>query len=170
MSILQFYTDGACSGNPGPGGWACIEPIDESICVVTSNRNVHTTNNIMEMSAVLEALLSIGFKSADEIEQFDRAIIYTDSSYVVNCFRDKWYEKWEHNGWRTSKNEPVKNKELWQDILAAYRQANKLLPTTLVYVKGHDTNYYNNLADIYAVAARKGEGYNHEIIYRSDIQ
>ena len=168
MSILQFYTDGACSGNPGKGGWACIEVTPIGIRVTSNNANL-TTNNIMEMSAVLEALLTVCFKSAAEIDQFEQATIYTDSAYIANCINQGWYKTWFKNGWKTSKNEPVKNKELWEDLLSAYFQAQQLLPLRIELVKGHSDNHYNNLADTLAVAARKGEIHNHEMIYRSDI-
>ena len=163
MPILQFYTDGACSGNPGVGGWACIEVTNDNI-IITSNNCPSTTNNIMEMSAVLEALLTVCFKSAAEIDQFEQAIIYTDSAYVANCINQGWYKTWFKNGWKTSKNEPVKNKELWEDLLSAYFQAQQLLPLKIELVKGHSTNTYNNLADTTAVAARKGECKSNEVI------
>lgn len=163
MSILQFYTDGACSGNPGVGGWSCIEVTTDNI-VITSNNCPNTTNNIMEMTGVLKALLSVTLKSAAELAQYKEAIIYTDSAYVANCINQRWYTTWFTNGWVTSKKEPVKNKECWKLLLDAYFKASQLIPLKIELVKGHSTNTYNNLADITAVAARKGECKLNEII------
>lgn len=163
MPILQFYTDGACSGNPGVGGWACIEVTNDNI-LITSNNCPSTTNNIMEMTGVLKALLSVTLKSAAELDQYEEAIIYTDSAYVANCINQRWYATWFTNGWLTSKKEPVKNKEYWELLLDAYFKASQLIPLKIELVKGHSTNTYNNLADTTAVSARKGECKSNEII------
>ena len=124
----------------------------------------NTTNNIMEMTGVLKALLSVTLKSAAELAQYEEAIIYTDSAYVANCINQRWYATWFTNGWLTSKKEPVKNKEYWELLLDAYFKASQLIPLKIELVKGHSTNTYNNLADTTAVAARKGECKLNEVI------
>ena len=98
------YTDGACSGNPGPGGWAwTVAPSGP----FASGAEAQSTNQRMELRAVLEALSSL-----DGLLE-----VRSDSTYVVNCFRDRWYEAWRQNGWRNEKKQPVANRELWEELL-----------------------------------------------------
>lgn len=134
MEKVIIYTDGACSGNPGPGGWGAIL-IYKGIEKEISGGNKQTTNNIMEMTAVLEALKML--KTECEVE------IYSDSAYVVNAFNSKWIDNWKKNGWKNSQKEEVKNKEIWQelDLLVKKYKAkfNK--------VKGHSIDKYNNRCD-----------------------
>ena len=112
MPILKLYTDGACSNNQGEvnfGGWGTILEFGDHRKELHGGE-ANTTNNRMELTAVIE-----GFKALKreglEIE------VFSDSSYVMNCFRDGWYIKWQQNGWVTSKKEPVENKELWQELI-----------------------------------------------------
>jgi ribonuclease HI len=109
---VTIYTDGACSGNPGPGGWAAVlfyGPHRKEI----SGGERSTTNNRMELTAVIEALKAL--------KEPCRVKLHSDSAYIVNCFHQKWYAKWEKNGWKTAGNKPVENKELWQELLRLVR-------------------------------------------------
>jgi ribonuclease HI len=138
----RVYTDGACSGNPGPGGWGAVifDQKDNQKNISGSEKN--TTNNRMELMAAIMALKKI--KTNSEI------IIYTDSIYVKNGITE-WIIKWKDNGWKNSNKKPVKNKDLWVklDNLCKENTVNWR------WVKGHSTNKYNNLADKLAAQAIK---------------
>ena len=163
--MVEIYTDGACSSSDKTGGWAAIfkDTIFNTMPVVPyfhlayypdPTRNLtafygcaeNATNNLMELSAMCCAM----YVAANYIEE--PVTIYTDSAYIANCFKDKWYLRWEQNGWRTSKKTPVEHQDLWQSILSAYRIAEKRI--VVQHIKAHSTNIYNNYADNYAVAAR----------------
>ena len=107
MENVVIYTDGACSGNPGPGGWGAILMYGEHKKEISGGEK-NTTNNIMEITAVIQALRLLKFKC--------NVKIYSDSAYVVNAFKNGWIYNWMKNGWRTSNKEPVKNKELWIEL------------------------------------------------------
>ena len=134
MKKVIIYTDGACSGNPGPGGWGAVL-IYQDIKKEISGGCKETTNNIMEMTAVLEALKAL--KVECEVE------LYSDSAYVVNAFNNGWIENWKKNGWKNSKKEEVKNKELWQEIVKLTEKHR----VTFNKVKGHSTDEINNRCD-----------------------
>lgn len=134
MEEIVIYTDGACSGNPGPGGWGSILMYKENVKEI-SGALKNTTNNIMELTAVVEALKTLKFKC--------KVKIYSDSAYVVNAFNQKWIYGWMKNGWRTSNKEPVKNKELWQELY----DLTKIHDVEFIKVKGHADNEYNNRCD-----------------------
>jgi len=142
MEKVVIYTDGACSGNPGPGGWGTIlmyKDIKKEI-----NGGVkQTTNNIMEITAVIEGLKMLKYKC--EVE------IYSDSAYVVNAFNNHWIEGWMKKNWINSSKEPVKNKELWQELYNLVKQHE----VKFIKVKGHSDNEYNNRCDELARAAIK---------------
>tara|TARA_A100001011_G_C14098967_1_gene751937 strand:+ start:343 stop:768 length:426 start_codon:yes stop_codon:yes gene_type:complete len=129
-----IYTDGACLGNPGPGGWGAVIFDKNKNQKNISGKEKNTTNNRMELKAPIMALKKI--KSNSEI------IIYTDSTYVKNGITE-WIKKWEKNGWRNASKKPVKNKDLWI-LLDNLNRKNKI---TWRWVKGHSGNKYNNLAD-----------------------
>ena len=141
------YTDGACSGNPGPGGWAWAVPGGR----FASGAEAHSTNQRMEITAAHEALLALPGPLR----------IVSDSTYVVHCFRDKWYEGWQKRGWKNSKKEPVANRDLWEPLIEAYLERGDV---TLDWVKGHSGDPMNDLVDRLAVeaaqtqAGRAGEG------------
>lgn len=142
MKKVTIYTDGACSGNPGPGGWGSILMFGDVKKEISGARK-DTTNNIMEITAVVEALKCL--KEECEVE------VYSDSAYVVNAFNQGWIENWIKNNWRTSSKEPVKNKELWQELIALTEKHK----VTFIKVKGHSDNEYNNRCDELATGAIK---------------
>ena len=134
MRKVIIYTDGACSGNPGPGGWGAILMCDGNTKEISGGCK-ETTNNIMEITAVLSALKIL--KTDCEVE------VYSDSAYVVNAFKDNWINNWKKNGWINSKKESVKNKELWIELDELVKKYN----VKFNKVKGHSDNEYNNRCD-----------------------
>ena len=138
MEEITIYTDGACSGNPGPGGWAAILMFG-NIKKEISGGLPNTTNNIMELTAVIEALKLL--------KRPCKVNLYSDSAYVVNAFEQKWIYGWLKNNWKTANKEPVKNKELWEELYSF----TKIHDVTFNKVKGHSTNEYNNRCDELAV-------------------
>ena len=138
----KIYTDGACAGNPGPGGWGAVifDQDDKQKNISGSEKN--TTNNRMELLAAIMSLKKI--KSNSEV------IIFTDSTYVKNGITE-WMKNWKKNGWKNSNKKSVKNKDLWLKL-------DKLCEANSVswkWVKGHSTNEFNNLADELATKAIK---------------
>lgn len=142
MKKVLIYTDGACSGNPGPGGWGAILFYEENKKEIWGNSS-NTTNNIMELTAAIEALKLL--KVECEVE------LYSDSAYVVNAFDKGWIYNWKKNNWRTSGKEDVKNRELWEE-LDALTQKHKV---KFIKVKGHSDNEFNNRCDYLATNAIK---------------
>ena len=140
MDEVIIYTDGACSGNPGPGGWGAILMYKDSKKEI-SGGNKNTTNNIMEMTAVIEALKLL--KHPCKVK------LYSDSAYVINAFLQNWTKNWIKNNWKTSDKKDVKNKELWQELI----ELTKIHNVTFIKVKGHSDNEYNNRCDELARAA-----------------
>jgi len=130
------YTDGACSGNPGPGGWAWVVP-DGPFAAGFAPR---TTNQRMELTATLEA-----------VRRFDEPVtVVSDSTYVVYCFRDGWWEKWLRKGWVNAKKEPVANRDLWEPLVVAVVERGDV---SFEWVKGHSGDRWNDVADRLAVEA-----------------
>ena len=135
-----IYTDGACSGNPGPGGWGAIIIDDKENQIIISGKEKSTTNNRMELTAPIMAL--------KKIKESSKIIIYTDSTYLKNGITI-WIENWKKNGWINANRKPVKNKDLWVVL-------NKLTEKKLInwkWVKAHAGNRYNELADKLATEA-----------------
>ena len=139
MEEITIYTDGACSGNPGPGGWGAILMFG-NIKKEISGGSANTTNNIMELTAVIQALKLL--------KRPCKVNLYSDSAYVINAFEQKWIYGWLKNNWRTSNKEPVKNKELWEELYSL----TKIHDVRFNKVKGHSTNEYNNRCDELAVS------------------
>lgn len=137
---VNIYTDGACSGNPGPGGWAAIL-LYKGEEKALQGSEMKTTNNRMELTAALQALKAL--KKPCLVR------LYSDSAYLVNAFNSGWLEKWQANGWRNARKDPVENQDLWQELL---HQAG-IHRIQWVKVKGHADNEYNNRCDQLAVAA-----------------
>ena len=143
---MKIYVDGACSVNPGPGGAAALvihdTGFEDEVCLAVNP----TTNQRMEIKAVI-----IGLEKALMAEP-NWVDVYSDSANVVNCFNQSWYKNWEKNGWLNSKKEPVANRDLWERLLALYRQFT--CPVIFNKVKGHSGDEYNERVDKLAVAAR----------------
>ena len=140
---VVVYTDGACSGNPGPGGWAwAVAPLGEPSGAGAENPS---TNQRMEVKAVIEALRTLHV--IDGVLE-----VRSDSTYVVNCFRDKWWQGWLAKGWLNSQRKAVANQDLWEDLFTEVvkRGANK---TVFTWVKGHSGEPMNDLVDALAVEA-----------------
>lgn len=142
MKKIKIYTDGACSGNPGPGGWGAILFYEENRKEIYGNKK-DTTNNIMELTAVIEALKLL--KVECEVE------LYSDSAYVVNAFEKGWIDNWKKNNWKTSGKDDVKNKELWEELY----NLTKKHKVKFIKVKGHSDNEFNNRCDFLATNAIK---------------
>lgn len=144
---VRIFTDGACSENPGPGGWAVVFNT-ESKCHTFSGNEQLTTNNRMELRAVIEAFKRIVAKEKQFIEPRHEYDIYSDSAYVVNTINNHWIEAWQKNNWQTTKREDVKNKDLWEQFSKLRAEANKLgVSITLNKIKGHSGNTFNELVD-----------------------
>lgn len=140
MKKITIYTDGACSGNPGPGGWAAIV-FDENKEVEYSGGESLTTNQRMEMRAAVEGLRAL--KEPSEVG------VYSDSAYLVNAFNQKWLERWGKNGWRTVSKKPVENRDLWEELVRLAR----IHRVTWHKVQGHSTDVYNQRCDTLARSA-----------------
>ena len=147
---LEFYTDGAFSSKTEMGGWAAVCVEDSNVIDTQSGYEPYSTNNRMELTAFLSAL-----ENADTIETGNTKVtIYTDSAYIANCFNQNWYVKWMSNGWRTSDKQDVKNQDLWRRIVALYIKLKGRLDLSIVKIKSHSDNPWNNYADLLAVKAR----------------
>lgn len=134
MEKVIIYTDGACSGNPGPGGWGAILMYKDTKKEISGGKK-DTTNNIMELTAALEGLKLLKFPC--EVQ------LYSDSAYLVNGFLQGWIYNWQKNNWKTADKKPVKNQELWQELYSLF----KTHKVEFIKVKGHSDNEYNNRCD-----------------------
>ncbi|NLH96432.1 MAG: ribonuclease HI [Clostridiaceae bacterium] len=136
---VKIYTDGACSGNPGKGGWAAILLYEGHEKVLTGF-DPDTTNNRMELTAAIEGLRALRYPCSVEL--------YSDSSYLVDAFNNGWIHSWKLNGWVNSNRDEVKNRDLWEqlDELAGVHDV------TFIKVRGHSDDEYNNRCDRLAVA------------------
>lgn len=139
---VVLYTDGACSGNPGPGGWAYLLEWNGK-SKEGSGGEAHTTNNRMEMQAIIEGLRALNRPC--EVE------ICSDSALIINAFTKGWIPNWQKKGWKKADNKPVENQDLWQTMLDA------IGAHTVIWkkVKGHANDERNNRVDALAVAASK---------------
>ena len=131
------YTDGACLGNPGPGGWAWAVPEGRW----RAGPSVRSTNQRMEIQAVLDALGTLA----------GPVLVVSDSTYVVNCFRDRWYEGWIRRGWTNAQRKPVANQDLWVPLIRLYLPRSE--EVRFRWVKGHSNDVMNDLVDRLAVEA-----------------
>ncbi len=139
MKTVTIYTDGACSGNPGPGGWAAILEYG-GVTKELSGGDAKTTNNRMELTAVIEALKALN--QTCEVE------LYSDSKYVVDALEKRWVYGWKRNGWVKSDRKPALNPDLWELLLEQFGRHT----VHLHWVKGHASNPKNNRCDQLAVA------------------
>ncbi len=142
MKTVEIYTDGACSGNPGPGGWAAILSYKGNEKELSGFES-DTTNNRMELTAPIKAL--------EALKQPCKVIIFTDSAYVYNAFSKGWIETWQGNNWLNSRKQPVENQDLWMQLL----ELMKVHHVSWIKVKGHSDNEKNNRCDKLAKAAIK---------------
>jgi ribonuclease HI len=139
---VVVYTDGSCLGNPGPGGWAWAIPDGR----YDSGGERLTTNQRMEITAALEALRSIGTGAGSAL-----LTVMSDSSYVVKCFQDRWWEGWLRRGWRNSAGKAVANRDLWEPLLREVLETDRQI--VFRWVKGHSGERWNDFVDQLAVAA-----------------
>ena len=138
MKTVDIYTDGACSGNPGAGGY-CAILIYNAVEKVISGSETETTNNRMEIMAVI--------KGIEALKEPCNVNLYSDSQYVVGAFNQKWIENWQNNSWRTAGKKEVKNIDLWIKLLELVKMHN----VNFIKVKGHADNEFNNRCDKIAV-------------------
>lgn len=138
MKTVDIYTDGACSGNPGPGGWGAILMYGEHKKEL-SGGEAHTTNNRMELLAVISAL--------ELLKEPCKINLYSDSQYIINAMTKGWAEKWRSNGWMRNKKEAASNPDLWERLMALCEEHD----VNFIWVKGHAQNKYNNRCDEMAV-------------------
>ena len=139
---ITIYTDGACSGNPGPGGWGAVLILGQYKKELSGTEK-ETTNNRMELTAAIMALSALKKSCCVEL--------FSDSAYLVNAFNNDWIKNWQKNGWRNSQKKPVENKDLWEKLVML--TANH--EVAFVKIKGHADNEWNNRCDELAVAARE---------------
>lgn len=142
MKKITIYTDGACSGNPGPGGWGAVL-IYRNVEKEISGFEDDTTNNRMELTAAIQALKIL--KEACIVE------LFSDSAYLVRAFNENWIYTWLRRDWKNASKKPVENRDLWEQLLAL----SKTHQITWIKVKGHNDNEYNNRCDKLATSAIK---------------
>jgi ribonuclease HI len=135
---MRIHTDGACRGNPGPGGWAWAAGKDS----FASGADAHTTNQRMEVLAVIDALRE---NPEGPVE------IVSDSNYVVKCFVDKWHAGWLRRGWKNSQGQPVANRDLWEELFGLTLHGDRVV--TFSWVKGHSGDPMNEFVDALATEA-----------------
>lgn len=141
---VVIYTDGACSGNPGPGGWGCVL-IHGTREKQLSGGEADTTNQRMELQAALSALAAL--------KQPCRVQLHSDSAYLINGFRQHWLENWQRNGWLNAKKQPVENQDLWRPLL----ELSHIHEVEWIKVKGHAGDHYNEICDQLARNAIKAQ-------------
>ena len=144
MEIIPYkiYTDGSAKGNGSVntfGGWAFLIQYDGNTVLRANGAEKNTTNQRMELQAVIEALKACEALWNPNYEYH----FYSDSAYLINCYEQKWYENWERNGWVTTTRKPVSNSELWAEIIPYFRRKSFFFHK----VKGHEDDYYNNYVD-----------------------
>jgi ribonuclease HI len=142
LKLVEIYTDGACSGNPGPGGWAAIliyEGKEREIYGFEPN----TTNQRMELQAAIKGLEALKYACMVKL--------YSDSAYLINAFHQNWLKKWSLNGWLNSQKKPVENRDLWEELL----RLSEIHQVDWIKVPGHRDNQYNNRCDLLARTAIK---------------
>jgi len=155
---ISIYTDGACSGNPGPGGWGAVLLYGDKQKEI-SGAEADSTNQRMELTAVIEALKALKVNGWN-------VVVYSDSAYVVNAFKQNWISKWQANGWKNSKKEDVANQDLWKSLI-------ELMQKNLVRiekVKGHAGDHWNERCDELARQAVKTMAANNRRMETTDGQ
>lgn len=152
---IDIYTDGACKGNQfkyANGGWAAVileNGWDKPLKIISGCAK-DTTNNRMELMACIIGLdyTLKNLKDLKNLKNIDSITIFSDSAYIVNCFKQKWHINWVKNGWKNAKRQPIKNKDLWLKLLKIYND-NPIIK--FIHVKGHAGNKFNEMADKRAV-------------------
>jgi ribonuclease HI len=145
--VITVYTDGACRGNPGPGGWAWAVPGGS----FASGADPATTNQRMEIMAALEALRTLTADGASDVE------LVSDSTYVVKCFTDRWWQGWQRRNWMNSQRKPVANRDLWEPLIEL--AVSSVSQVSFRWVKGHSGDRWNDRVDELAtIAADRGVG------------
>lgn len=142
---INIYTDGSCSKNPGPGGWATLIIYENKVSCL-SGYEIESTNNRMELIAVVEALKEI-IKKCNKYKAFE---IFSDSAYVVNSFKNRWMYNWKMNGWKTKNGRDVKNVDLWKQsikLLGLINNRNPECEIIFTKIKGHSGITYNEIVD-----------------------
>ena len=148
--IYEIFCDGATSGNgkaDAPGGWAYVILKDGHIVSQNSGCEKGTTNQRMELTAALEAC-----KEIDAMDGFATVKLYSDSAYLINCFKQNWWKAWRANGWRNSKKEPVANQDLWEQLITYFMRTPGY---DFIKVPGHAGNEWNEYVDKMAVGAKQ---------------
>ena len=141
--VIRIYTDGACSENPGPGGWAAVFSTQNG-CKIISGNEVETTNNRMELSAAVEALEKI-HRSCSKDNKYE---LYSDSAYVVNSIENDWIEVWKKNGWQTTRTQDIKNKDPWDRYLTIRQKLlDDDIDISIIKIKGHAGHPFNEYVD-----------------------
>lgn len=139
---IKIYTDGACSGNPGPGGYGAILMYSDNVKEISGGEK-ETTNNKMELMAAIVALETL--KEPCDVE------LYSDSAYLVNAYNQHWIEGWKKKNWKNSSKQDVKNRDLWERL----EKQTAIHNVTFIKVKGHSDNEFNNRCDELAVQESK---------------
>ncbi len=157
---VRIFTDGACSENPGPGGWAVVFNTADKCKTISGNEKM-TTNNRMELKAVIEAFKKVLSKNLNDVEYE----LYSDSAYVVNSINNGWVDKWQQNNWKTTKNDDIKNRDLWEEFTSLRNKARSLgICIKIIKIKGHAGNTFNELVDKLAkdesLKAKEGVNYD----------
>lgn len=156
MKKVSIYTDGACSGNPGKGGFGVILNYMGKIKEISRGFEC-TTNNRMELMAAIEGLKAL--KEPCEVT------LYSDSKYLVDSIEKKWIESWQKKGWKNSKNEKVKNQELFEELIHLL----DIHHVNFVWVKGHDGHAQNERCDFLATSAAKGDNLETDYGYTDNL-
>lgn len=151
LTTVDYYTDGACSPNPGKGGWAWIRIENGVVTGQEGGMEANSTNQVMELTAAYNACADAFARGY--FSSFSSYIvnIHTDSAYVYNCWYQEWWRAWQSNGWKNSKKELVANRELWEKIVPFFKKLN----VTFFKVAGHCGDPYNEMVDNLAVWYRK---------------
>lgn len=141
---VRIFTDGACSENPGPGGWAAVFNTADECKTISGNEKV-TTNNRMELKAVIEAFKNV---LSNKHQRNDKYELFSDSAYVVNSINNNWIDKWQSNSWKTTKGDDVKNRDFWEEFSVLRDKAHFLgINIKIIKIKGHAGNTFNELVD-----------------------
>lgn len=158
MKLVEIYCDGACTGNPGPGGFGAVLLFEQSKGrwrqLEISGGYRHTTNNRMELTAALEALKRLKYPNC-------RVKLYSDSQYMIHAFNKCWVQKWVKNNWRNAKLQPIVNKDLWEKLLLLHKKHD----IEWIKVRGHSGNKYNEMSDKLACAAKRSPHYQSKYLW-----